>query len=392
MTSFPPAPPPPSPHLPPPPPPAAPVPDPRAPRRVGPVSRLWWVTAPLLVALVFAISFVLARPVPYLALTPGSARSVEPLVTVSPIEGGPEPQIEAPGDDLFFVTVSVRRPVGIEALYRLLDDANEVVPEDYLTGGQSQEENRRFNLQLMTDSKDKATKVALERAGFEVGVEATGAVIVDADPTYPVADVVHPGDTIVEAAGTAIDSSDDLVGVIAAREPGDELALTLEPFDGSDARTVTTELATNPETGKAQLGVSLEDRPSYEFPLRVDIDSGEVGGPSAGLAFTLAILDRLTPGDLTGGSPVAVTGTINLDATVGPVGGVVQKTEAAVSEGAELFLVPADEFEAATEAARGRIEVRQVTTLEEAIAALEEAGGDPIPAADGDPPDDGSGG
>jgi PDZ domain-containing protein len=357
-----------------------------------PVSRLWWLTGPLLVVLVFATVFVLARPVPYVALMPGSARSVEPLVTVSRIDGGPRPQVEKPDDDLFFVTVRVRRPSGLEALYRLLRDANEVVPEDYLTGGQSQEENRRFNLQLMTDSKDKATKVALERSGYEVKVKATGAVVVDTGPDYPVSKVVRPGDTIVEANGTPIATTADLVGVIAAAEPGDEIALTVEPFGAADARKVSAKLVANPETGKAQLGVSLENRPSYEFPLQVDIDSGEVGGPSAGLAFTLAIIDRLTPGDLTGDTNVAVTGTINLDASVGPVGGVVQKTEAAISEGAKLFLVPADEFAGATEAARGRIEVRQVTTLEEAIGALEAAGGDPIPDTGKAPPGNGAGG
>ena len=124
--------------------------------------------------------------------------------------------------------------------------------------------------------------------------------------------------------------------------------------------------------------MSLENRPSYEFPFDVAIDSGDVGGPSAGLAFTLAILDRITPGDLTGGARVAVTGTIELDGTVGPVGGVKQKTEAAVSEGAVLFLVPSDEYDEAVEAADGRIEIRRADSLDQALTALEELGGDPV--------------
>jgi len=350
------------------------------------VSRLWWATGPLLIVLVAVISFVLARPAPYIALAPGSARSVEPLVSVSQLAGGPKPQTEKADDDLFFVTVSVRRPSGIEALFRLLDDTNEVVPEKVITGGQSQEENRQFNLQLMTDSKDKATKVALERAGYQVEVTTSGAVVIDLDPSYPVAENVRPGDTIVKADGKTIATSEDLVAVIASRQPGDAVALTIQPFGVREKRDVSVELAENPENGKAQLGVSLDDRPSYEFPVKVDIDSGEVGGPSAGLAFTLAILDRLTPGSLTGNEAVAVTGTIGLDGSVGPVGGVTQKTEAAVEAGAKLFVVPPDEFADATEAARGRLEVRKVTSLDDALDVLAEFGGDPVPPKGSAPP------
>lgn len=354
-----------------------------------PLSKLWWATGPILVLLVASMIFVLGRPAPYVAFTPGSARSVEPLISVQQQGDGPVPQLEAPDGDLLFVTVSLRRPSGIEALYRhAFDDTNEVVPSKLVDGNQSREENRSFNLQLMTDSKDKATKVALERAGFEVEVRTDGAVVVDLDPTYPVAAVIQPGDTIVGADGAAVTDADDLVAVIAEREPGDVVALEVQGFGAAETRSVQAELATNPETGAAQLGVSLDDRPEYVFPVRVDIDSGQVGGPSAGLAFTLALLDRLTPGSLTGDQRVAVTGTIDLDASVGPVGGVVQKTEAAIDAGAEIFLVPPDEFADATAAARGRLAVRQVASLDEALAALEELGGDPVadvaPAADPD--------
>ena len=328
-----------------------------------------------------AIIFVLARPAPYIALAPGSARSVEPLVTISTASDEPPPKVDTTArkdDRLLFVTVSVRRPSGIEALARLLDDTNDVVPEKVITGGQSEQENRSFNLQLMTDSKEKAAKVALDRAGYPVKVTPDGAVVTNLDPTYPVAKVVQPGDTITKADGKPIQRAEDLIGVIAAHQPGDAITLVTEPFGTPGAREVETTLARNPETGKAQLGVSLDERPSYDFPVKVDIDSGQVGGPSAGLAFTLAILDQLTPGDLTGPGRVAVTGTIELDGSVGPVGGVAQKTEAAVEAGAKSFLVPPDEFADATAAARGRLTVRQVSSLDEALSALEEAGGDPV--------------
>lgn len=345
-----------------------------------PLSPLWWGVGPLLAILVVLLTVVAVRPAPYVVFMPGSAREVEPLITIEANGSADLPELDEVDNDLLFVTVSARYPSGIETLWRLLGDANNVVPSELILGTQTEEQNRSFNLQLMTDSKDKATKVALERAGFPVQVEPSGAVVTNLDPDLPVGAVLRPGDTIVGADGASVKTTDDLVAAIAEHGPGDEMDLTIERLGGGEAVDVKVELAKNPtKPGKAQLGVSLENRPSYEFPITVSIDSGDVGGPSAGLAFTLAILDRLTQGNLTGDAQVAVTGTINLDASVGPVGGVVQKTEAAVSAGATMFLVPPDEFADATEAARGRLEVRQVSTLDEALAELEALGGDPVP-------------
>lgn len=349
-------------------------------RRTPPVSRLWWLAGPLLAVLTTALVVMAIRPVEYYALLPGTARDVEPLISFR--KGtGELPKVEPPDDDLLFVTVTIRRPFGLEVLARLRQDTAEVVPEDQIDGGQTREENRQFNLQLMTDSKDKAAKVALERAGYEVQVSPSGSVIVDLGPEYPVAKVAHPGETIVAVDGAAVTTTEEVRAAIAGHQPGEQMSLTLEALDSDQRHTVSVELIDSPtEPGKAFLGVSLQDRPSYQFPFQVDIDSQQVGGPSAGLAFTLAILDQLTAGDLTGDRKVAVTGTIELDGSVGPVGGVKQKTEAAVSQGATLFLVPPDELDDAKRAAKGRLTVRSVSSLDEALAALEAAGGDPVPA------------
>ncbi|CAN5795843.1 SepM family pheromone-processing serine protease [soil metagenome] len=357
---------------------------PAPPAAALPVSRLWWVTGPLLMALLAVIVVTAARPVPYIALRPGTARSVEPLVTLSALSGGPRPNVEKPTDDLLFVTVSSRQPSGIEALWYSRDRTAEVVPEKIINGTQTPQQNRTFNLQLMTDSKDKAAKVALERSGFDVKVSYTGAVITDQSPDLPSSKVLQPSDTIVEADGKAIKTPDDLVGVIAAHEPGQTIALRVDRLDPAGTVDVEAELAKNPKTGKALLGVSLDARPKYTFPIKVDIDSGLVGGPSAGLAFTLALIDQLSPGDLTGDRTVAVTGTINLDGSVGPVGGVVQKTEAAIRAGATVFIVPNDEYADATKAARGRLKVRQVADVDQALKILRELGGDPVPGSGAD--------
>ena len=340
------------------------------------ISRLWWGAGPVLVAFVVAITVLLARPVPYVVLMPGSATPVEPLITVEAPKGEKPPFVDKQRRDILFVTVSIRFPRGFEALYRLTDDRNQVAPSKPYLGTQSAKENRTFNLALMTSSKDTATKVALERVGYKVGVTPTGAVIVDLGPSYPAAKVLQPGDTVVEADGEPVRTADALVAAIARHRPGQEIALTVERLGVASPVKVSAKLVDNPEKpGKAQLGVSVRDRPLFEFPFEVNIDSGDVGGPSAGLAFTLALIDVLTPGDLTGGKRVAVTGTIELDGSVGPVGGVRQKTEAAVKEGAALFLVPSDEYPDAVKAARGRLKVERADDLDAALVALERIGG-----------------
>jgi PDZ domain-containing protein len=345
-------------------------------------SRLWWFTGPVLALFVGAIVIVSSMRVPYVVVQPGSARSVEPLVTVERKPGGPPVTEDAATDDLLYVTVSSKvEPSGIVALWGWWDDKAEVVPSKPYLGRQSQDENRALNLALMTDSQAKAKVVALERLGYEVEKTPIGAFLEDVDPSYPAADVLKPGMTVVEAGGEPVRTADELVAAITANKPGDELALSVVPLSGGKAQDVVATLGERRgEPGVPALGVSTVDRVDYGFPFDIRIDTGKVGGPSAGLAFTLAILDRMTPGSLTGGDRMAVTGTIELDGTVGPVGGVDHKTEAAIREGAQVFLVPPEEFELAKETSRGRIQIEQVRTLDEALAALEAHGGDPLPS------------
>jgi PDZ domain-containing protein len=345
------------------------------------LSRLWWFAGPVLALLVGAVVVIAALPVPYVTLSPGGARSVEPLVTIASPDDGTDLDLEQPTDNLLYVTVSTTvEPSGILVLRGLFDDKVQVEPSAPFLGTQTRDESRALNLALMTDSQDKARKVALERLGYEVETEATGAFLEDVDPDLPAGEVLRPGMTIVGADGREVRTRDDLVEAIEAREPGDTMELEVERLGERTPETVRAELVERPgEPGSPILGISPVDRATYQFPIDIRIDTGRVGGPSAGLAFTLAILDRLTPGRLTGEDRVAVTGTIELDGSVGPVGGVRHKTEAAIREGAKVFLVPPDEFDLAVEAADGRIDIEAVATLDDALEALAERGGSGLP-------------
>ncbi len=313
--------------------------------------------------------------VPYVALVPGTARDTEPLLAVSGVD-------EFPSDgEVLFTTVRVRqRPNLWEYLWLGFDDDATVLPEEDILGDRSPEENRQFNLSLMSDSKQVAVAVALEELGYDA-ITTDGVVVVQLVPDTPAEAVLEPGDTIVAIDGETTTTTSALVEILAGRRPGDEIELSVESLAG-ESEVVPISLAANPDNPEAGfLGIQPDDRVRYGSGLdfTVEIDSGSVGGPSAGLAFTLAVLDQLTEGELTGGSRVAVTGTIRADGSVGAVGGVLQKTAAVRELGVDAFLVPAGlpetELEAIVERAGDDLLIVPVETLDDALTALGELGG-----------------
>ncbi len=136
--------------------------------------------------------------------------------------------------------------------------------------------------------------------------------------------------------------------------------------------------------GVGYVGIATQSFSNSSFPVDIQIDTERVSGPSAGLAFTLAIIDDMTPGELTGGKRVAVTGSIQPGGTVGIVGGVEQKAVTARDDGARLMIVPVGEAKAAR-AHAGSMKVVAVRNVDEALAALAANGGDPVPPAAGAP-------
>jgi Lon-like protease len=333
--------------------------------------RAWWYLGGFVVLLVAGVVAAAFVQVPYFLLSPGSVRSTEPLID---IEGAPSYPAD-PGE-VGFTTVSLRHATALQALIGWLDPTVDVVDEDLILGGQTEEENRRANLADMTSSKDRATAVALVELGYEVPVEGTGAIVFTVSADVPAATVLEPGDVIIGADGRSIAVADELVAIVQAKRPGDPLELRLERPGIADPIMTVTAIASRPEAPtEPMLGVQLGTRDlRFDFPFEVTIDSGDVGGPSAGLAFTLGIMDALTPDSITGGLRVATTGTIDLEGNVGPVGGVQQKTVAVRRSGVDLFLVPSSEYELAKELA-GEMRVEPVDTIDDALAVLSSLGG-----------------
>lgn len=322
----------------------------------------------MVAALVFGAGII---RVPYYVLTPGDATAVEPLISV---RGAPT--YHHPGS-ILFTTVSVAGEVsGFGWLRGRLNADDQVISREQLTGGVPAKTYNQENVQAMTDSKTAATKVALGRLGYPVRESGDGAEVVAVAPKSAADGKLQTGDVITAVDGQPVMLDDQAVSQVHRHRPGDVLQITVHRGDQSPTVALT---AGDDGHGVAKIGVALSTHNlRIDFPVQVNIDTGKVGGPSAGLAFTLALLDDLAPDGLTGGKKVAVTGTIDLNGQVGPVGGVAQKTVAARRAGAVAFLVPPQE---APEAKRhaGPLRIITVRNVDEALAALAQLGGHALP-------------
>ncbi len=137
-----------------------------------------------------------------------------------------------------------------------------------------------------------------------------------------------------------------------------------------DGKQTTVSFKPGTKDGKPYLGVSVGIGYELPFDVNVDIDPA-IGGPSAGLMFSLAIYDTLTPGSMTDGKAIAGTGTISPDGSVGPIGGIQQKIPAALHDGAKLFLVPASNCADAVGADHGDMRLVKVDTMDSAVDSIE---------------------
>lgn len=325
----------------------------------------------------FVVVAFLALPVsglfvtlPYYAIAPGTAYEVNDLITVASDRRFP------PKGQVLLTTVALGRVTPLDAVQGWLDPSIDVVHEDVIIPPRTSDQQfQQQNIQAMDTSKQLAVVVALRRLGYDVPAKGQGALVEAVVPGGPADGQLRPGDVITGVAGAGTSFAENVVEAVRGRQPGDTVALDVRGPDGA-TRTVQIRLGTNPDTGVAMVGVQLATKGlAFDLPFDVRIDSGGIGGPSAGLAFTLGLIDELTAGELTGGTRIGVTGTIGIDGTVGEVGGVAQKTVAVRRSGAAAFLVPPGEYEEALRHADG-LRIVKVATLDDAIRALGQLGGD----------------
>ncbi len=339
------------------------------------------------------------------ARTPASAQPVDDRIVFGDL--GDAAEQYPPVGDIYFVTVTEPSQSILSWFAGRDEPAIQFLTSEEKFGVQTPPQRRRFALEQMRTSEQVAQYVALQRVGFEVNLIDGDVLIQDMvcleaneDNTEcvdwsPSDDVLDPGDRILEVEGEKIEGVEDLSRVLAGLEPGDKVTMRVDRPEAGELE-VEVELTASPDDpDRTIVGFYPFDTRRVELPFDLDIDTGSIGGPSAGLAFTLTLIDELTEGELTGGADIAVTGTIELDGSVGPIGGLRQKASAVAQTGVDVFIVPGiseeaseaqlaafqAELDAAQQAGGDDLRIIPVRTVEEALDALESLGGDPIPPA-----------
>ncbi|MCD4534243.1 PDZ domain-containing protein [Nocardioides sp. cx-169] len=248
------------------------------------------------------------------------------------------------------------------------DDA--VYPYDAVyDDDETQESNDREGAVSMVTSQDAAIAAALR----ELGVKFTSAVEVSfVEEGMPAEGKLLVGDVLLEVNGEKVTSAQQIQDAVKATKPGESVDLRIR----RDRTELDVKIVPRMVKGQKMIGITPGNGFVFPFDVKVNIDPN-IGGPSAGLMFALSIYDTLTPGSLTGGHVVAGSGEIDPAGKVGPIGGIQQKIAGARDDGAELFLVPADNCDEALGADPGDMRLVRATTMHEAREAIEDWVADP---------------
>jgi PDZ domain-containing protein len=300
---------------------------------------------------------------PYSLITPGGTWDIGSRIRV------PDEVKRPIGRMAFTAVFELEANWGEVARARVLGQAEIVPTTDIRPPGTTQQQVNETNRRLIDESKPVAAVVGLKAAGYDVEITGQGAEVQSVIQGMPAEGLLRVGDIIVAVDGEPTPTTNALIEKIRRHQVGDTVRLTVERDGQRQDFDVGTRNSPS-EPGRPIVGVTIS---TYLFDVRipfpVDIESDNVGGPSAGFMFALGVLDAVTDGDLTRGYFVAGTGTIAADGTVGPVGGAAEKALAAEHDGAQLFLVPKDNASDAQRWVR-TIQVVPVERLDDAVRYL----------------------
>ncbi|MDJ0343221.1 PDZ domain-containing protein [Streptomyces sp. H10-C2] len=327
--------------------------------------------------LIALLCVALLTPAPYAEMSPG------PTVNTLGDHGG-EPVLQISGHPTYPTTghlnMTTVRVTGadyrmnlVEAVIGWISHDQKIVEHDTLyPQGQTASQADQQNAEEFTQSQDSAKVAALK----ELNIGVTSRVIVGAVVKGGASEgKLHAGDVIKAVDGTEVKAPGDVAGLVTKHQPGQQVVFRVIPEAAAkkkDTRTQEVAVTTqkSADGGKERAVVGIQAGVEHLFPFTIDIKLADVGGPSAGLMFALGIVDKLTPGDMTGGKFVAGTGTIDDSGKVGPIGGIGLKTIGARGQGAEYFLTPADNCAEADKDIPSGLTLVKVSTIDDAMAAL----------------------
>lgn len=330
-------------------------------------------------AAVLAVAFT-AIPVPFALEHPGpwwntlGKQSVFDDCSPNPSEDGTEPLIEISGTTTYpttgaldLLTVCVQgtpeyMPNWFDVMQAYLSPSQSVIPFEYLfPKGETQEERDESNAAEMVDSQGESIAAAMTYLGYTV---EGGATVVSTTAGMPADGVLLPGDIVIALNAVRVLTIDELRAAVqdaGSSQPADVTVIR-------DGVSLVTTLTPVSKDGTTLLG--LVGQTKYTYPFEVTIHLNDVGGPSAGLMFALGIVDKVTPGEMTGGKNFAGTGTIDAAGNVGPIGGIRQKLYSALAAQAPYFLAPLDNCDEVVGNIPQGLQVFAVATMTEAVTAV----------------------
>lgn len=308
---------------------------------------------------------------PYYVSKPGIAKELAPIIQVA---GGTEGK-----GSYMLTTVRMGRANIYSYVEAKLFDYVELYPvEAILHETETQDEYNARQLHMMAGSKLNAIEVAYKKAGYPVEYVYKGVYVVQVVPDMPAEGKLRAGDRITKVDGQEFPSSERFIEYVGKKKAGDQVELTINRED----KTKTVNVSVEPfkdDPKKIGIGISLVDDKEIIVDPKVTVKTDEIGGPSAGLMFSLEIYDQLMEEDFTKGYKIAGTGTIDSKGTVGPIGGIDQKIVAADKAGAEIFFAPNEKgnkdsnYELAVKTAReidSKMKIVPVDVIDDAINYL----------------------
>jgi PDZ domain-containing protein len=334
--------------------------------------RGWTVLLSILTVIVLAVLGAIV-PVPFVALGPGPTYDTLGNVNGTQIVQVDGTRTYTTTGQLRMTTVSLKRDVTLFSAFGLwVSGRYALAPrEEYIRPGQTEEEVQQQNVQMFQDSQSDAEVAAMRLLGNPVKV-----MVSQVTKGAPADKLIEPGDRLVKVNGHDIHQQEDVVEAVKDTRPGQVIEVVLQR-NGQD-KTVSVTLGKSDDRQQGFMGISGVDR--ADVPFKTTIHLQDVGGPSAGLIFSLAIIDRLTPDDLADGKPIAGTGEIDVKGNVGPIGGITFKLTAAAEDGAKTFLVPSANCAEAKSDPPAGLQLVKVENLAGAVQSLKDLkAGKPVP-------------
>jgi Lon-like protease len=317
------------------------------------------------------VAWTVFRPMPYVTYEPGRTLDVLGETDGKEVIQVSGHKVYRDAGELRMTTVLVSTPGARLDLFTLMTDwlnpDDDVYPyESVYAPDLDQEENRERGQVEMVSSQDAATAAALRELGYVVTPVIEVLAVTD---DTPAAGKLKVRDILLEVGGIPITSGEDVSKAVTEAPKGQPIPFKVKR-GGKNGRVVETSITPTTIDGHQRVGIRIGT--GFELPFEVSVNiSDSIGGPSAGLMFSLAIFDTLTPGSLTGDQVVAGTGTIDEQGKVGPIGGIQQKIVGAREDGAKLFLVPPDNCADATDSRNGDMRLVKAVTMHAAVQAIE---------------------